>query len=51
MQLLSDLSGDIYAGGSLTGYFVVMVDKSDKTPKAVYARNYDGSGGLWFAAF
>ncbi len=43
-----EFQGDIYAGGSVTGYFVVKVSTSDQYPKIVYGRNYDGTGGIWF---
>ena len=43
--------GDLYAGGSVTGYFVVKVSTSDLYPKIVYGRNYDGSGGIWFSLY
>jgi len=44
-----ELRGDVYAGGSLSGNIVVLVDKTDDSPKIVYGRNYDGTGGIWFS--
>jgi hypothetical protein len=46
-----ELDGDVYAGGSITGYFTVAVDTDDKAPKAAYGRGYDSSGGIWFALY
>ncbi len=43
------LFGDLYVGGSLTGYTVFMVSADDKSPTIVLGRNYDGSGGIWFS--
>jgi len=42
-------SGNVYAGGTLDGYVAFLVDKVDSAPKAVYGKNYDGSGGIWFS--
>lgn len=42
-------SGNVFAGGTLEGYFVVQVSQSDKAPKLVFGANYDGSGGIWFS--
>lgn len=44
-------NADLYAGGSITGNFVVTVNSSDAKPKIVYGRDYDGSGGIWFALY
>jgi hypothetical protein len=42
-------SGDVYAGGSITGYTTFMVSADDDSPVIVFGRNYDGSGGIWFS--
>ncbi|MEA4815950.1 MAG: stalk domain-containing protein [Lachnospiraceae bacterium] len=42
------LSGDIYDGSSITGYMTLLVDKNDISPKIVFGRKYDGTGGIWF---
>lgn len=43
------LEGDIYEGGSITGYITFAVNKDDAAPKMVYLRQFDGSGGIWFS--
>lgn len=43
------LSGSVYEGGTLEGYVVYLVDKSDSNPKLVYGEDYDGTGGIWFS--
>lgn len=42
-------SGNVFAGGTLEGYFTVQVSASDKAPKLVFGAGYDGSGGIWFS--
>lgn len=42
-------SGNVFAGGTLEGYFAVQVSQSDKAPKLVFGSKYDGSGGIWFS--
>ncbi len=44
-----EFSGEIYAGGSLEGYVVFLVDQMDTAPKFVYGKDYDGTGGIWFS--
>lgn len=44
------LKGEINEGESLTGYMSFLVDIGD-APMAVFGRNYDGSGGIWFALY
>ena len=44
-----EFKGDLYEGGSKEGYFTFLVDEKDDSPKLVFERNGDGSGGLWFA--
>lgn len=44
-----EFSGNVFAGGTLEGYFTVQVSQSDKAPKVVFGSNYDGSGGIWFS--
>lgn len=41
--------GKVFNGGTLEGYIIFAVDKSDKAPKAVFGAAYDGSGGIWFS--
>ncbi|MCQ4866402.1 stalk domain-containing protein [Pseudoflavonifractor phocaeensis] len=41
--------GSVYAGGTLEGYAVYCVDKTDTAPKLVLGAGYDGSGGIWFS--
>ncbi len=41
--------GNVFAGGTLEGYFTVQVSQSDKAPKLVFGNRYDGSGGIWFS--
>lgn len=42
-------SGSLYEGGTLEGYAVYCVDKTDSSPKLVFGAGYDGSGGVWFS--
>ncbi|SBW04205.1 hypothetical protein KL86CLO1_11877 [uncultured Eubacteriales bacterium] len=42
-------SGSLYQGGTLEGYGVYLVDKTDTAPKLVFGERYDGTGGIWFA--
>ncbi|HWQ75845.1 MAG TPA: stalk domain-containing protein [Syntrophomonas sp.] len=42
-------SGSLYQGGTLEGYSVYLVDKTDTAPKLVFGAKYDGTGGIWFA--
>lgn len=42
-------SGNVFAGGTLEGYFTVQVNVSDPSPKLVFGAKYDGSGGIWFS--
>lgn len=44
-----NLSGDIYAGGTLEGWVSFVVDTDDETPKVVYGADSNGSGGIWFS--
>lgn len=44
-----EFSGNVFEGGTLEGYFVVQVAKSDLAPKMVFGAKYDGSGGIWFS--
>lgn len=44
-----EFSGKVYKDGTLEGYAVFMVDKTDTAPKIVYGASYDGSGGIWFS--
>lgn len=41
--------GNVFAGGTLEGYFTIQVSQSDKAPKLVFGSKYDGSGGIWFS--
>lgn len=45
------LDTDLYKGASNTGYVVFKVAKTDKEPKIVFDRDYDGTGGIWFKAY
>lgn len=45
------LDADLYKGASNTGYIVFKVAKTDKEPKIVFGRKYDGTGGIWFKAY
>lgn len=38
----------LYAGASHEGWIVFQVKKDDINPLITFARNYDGSGGVWF---
>lgn len=44
-----NLSGDIYAGGTLEGWVSFVVDTDDEAPKIVYGADSNGSGGIWFS--
>lgn len=44
-----EFSGSVYAGGTLEGYAVYAVSKTDSNPKLVFGANYDGTGGIWFS--
>lgn len=41
--------GSVYQGGSLSGYAVFLVDKTDDAPKVSFGSQYDGTGGVWFS--
>lgn len=41
-------SGSLYVGGTLEGFAVYLVNKTDNAPKLVYGADTDGSGGIWF---
>lgn len=41
--------GKIFPGGTMTGYVVFMVNKSDAHPKVVIDADYKGAGGAWFS--
>lgn len=49
VEPLPKFSGDVYAGGTLEGYAVYQVSKSDAAPKLVFGADYKGSGGIWFS--
>ncbi len=42
-------SGKVFPGGTLTGYVVFQVNKTDQHPKAVIGTDFYGAGGAWFA--
>ena len=44
-----EFSGDVYTGGTTSGYCVFLVNKDDANPKIVYGQDYDGTGGVWFS--
>lgn len=44
-----EFSGDVYTGGTTSGYCVFLVNTDDANPKIVYGQNYDGTGGVWFS--
>lgn len=41
--------GKVFAGGTLEGYAVFLVNQNDPAPKLVFGEKYDGSGGIWFS--
>lgn len=43
-----EFKGKVYSGGSVEGYAVFMVNKTDLAPKAVFGAAADGTGGAWF---
>lgn len=43
------LSGNVFPGGTSTGYIVFAVNKNDEHPKAVIGTDYRGNGGAWFS--
>ncbi len=43
------LEGNVFPGGTSTGYVVFEVSKSDEHPKAVVGADYRGNGGVWFS--
>lgn len=45
------LQSNLYKDAFNEGYAIYMVKKDDLTPKLVFGRNYDGSGGIWFKAY
>lgn len=40
--------GRIYPGGTLEGYAVFQVNRSDPSPRLVFGQGTDGQGGIWF---
>lgn len=40
---------DLYVGASTIGWVAFKVDKTDVAPIITFARNYDGTGGVWFS--
>ncbi|MUG70964.1 MULTISPECIES: copper amine oxidase N-terminal domain-containing protein [Paenibacillus] len=42
-----EISTKLYTNASHTGWAVFQVDKADKNPVLTFARNYDGTGGVW----
>lgn len=47
--LEDEIDSNLYAGASHTGWAVFTVKKDDANPTIAYARDYDGTGGVWFA--
>lgn len=45
------LTANLYEGASSEGWAVYQVKKDDATPKLVFGRRYDGTGGIWFRAY
>lgn len=43
-----EFKGKVYSGGSVEGYVVFMVNKTDLAPKTVFGAAADGTGGVWF---
>ncbi|MFH1140544.1 MAG: hypothetical protein V1724_02485 [Chloroflexota bacterium] len=43
-----EYGGRLYPGGSLEGWACLYVPVADQQPLLTYARNSDGSGGLWW---
>ena len=44
-----ELGGNVFPGGTSTGYVVFVVSKSDEHPKVVAGADYRGNGGVWFS--
>ncbi len=44
-----ELAGNVFPGGTSTGYVVFAVSKTDEHPKAVVGADYRGNGGVWFS--
>ncbi len=44
-----ELSGNVFPGGTSTGYIVFTVSKTDEHPKVVIGADYRGNGGAWFS--
>lgn len=42
------IRASLYAGAENTGWVAFQVDKTDAAPLITYAREYDGTGGVWF---
>lgn len=45
----NEIRANLYAGASHTGWAIFEVRQDDSNPVITYARNYDGTGGVWFA--
>lgn len=43
-----ELSGNVFPGGTSTGYVVFEVSKTDEHPKVVIGADYRSTGGVWF---
>lgn len=43
------LGGSVYAGGTMEGYAVYLVNKTDANPRLVFEANDDATGGIWFS--
>jgi hypothetical protein len=45
------IDSTLYPGASNEGWTTLMVAKDDLKPLLALARNYDGTGGIWFALY
>ena len=43
------LTGNVFPGGTSTGYVVFAVSQTDEHPKVVIGADYRGNGGVWFS--
>jgi len=46
-----EANATLYMGASNEGWAVFLVGIDDSTPKLVFGKKYDGSGGIWFQAY
>ena len=44
-----EFEGQAYAGATVSGWVVFVVDTSDSSPMVVFGADYNGAGGIWFS--